>query len=175
MSMVGTFSLLATEEGGFGLNFNILETNLINLSILISLIVYFGRNFLGKILGERQFAIQSAIQDAERRQQEAMTALSEQEKKLAQAQEMAAKIKADAEVTAKSSRDEILAQAVKDVQRMRDEAARDVGSQRDRIALELRQRIAALAVGKVESTLQSRMDESLQQRLIDQSIGMLGG
>lgn len=175
MSMVDTFPLLATEEGGFGLNFNILETNLINLSILISLIVYFGRNFLGKILGERRAAIQSAIQDAERRQQEAMAALSEQEEKLAQAQEMAAKIKADAEAAAKSSRDEILAQANRDVQRMRDEAARDVGSQRDRIALELRQRIAALAVDKVESTLQSRMDESLQQRLIDQSIGMLGG
>ncbi|MEO0455153.1 MAG: F0F1 ATP synthase subunit B [Cyanobacteria bacterium P01_A01_bin.114] len=173
--MVDTFPLLATEEGGFGLNFNILETNLINLSILISLIVYFGRNFLGKILGERRAAIQSAIQDAERRQQEAMAALSEQEEKLAQAQEMAAKIKADAEAAAKSSRDEILAQANRDVQRMRDEAARDVGSQRDRIALELRQRIAALAVDKVESTLQSRMDESLQQRLIDQSIGMLGG
>ncbi|NJK69970.1 MAG: F0F1 ATP synthase subunit B, partial [Microcoleus sp. SU_5_3] len=42
---MGTVLLLATEasrEGGFGLNFDILETNLINLSIVIGLLFYFG-------------------------------------------------------------------------------------------------------------------------------------
>lgn len=42
-----TVLLLATEAGsrGIGINTNILETNLINLGILIVVLVYFGRSF----------------------------------------------------------------------------------------------------------------------------------
>ncbi|MEL6249794.1 MAG: F0F1 ATP synthase subunit B, partial [Cyanobacteria bacterium J06627_15] len=65
--------LVASEEGGFGLNFDILETNLINLIIIIGVLVYFGRSFLGKTLTERRVAIESAIKDAEARQQKAAT------------------------------------------------------------------------------------------------------
>jgi len=56
---MGTVLLLATEasgEGGFGLNFDILETNLINLVIIIAVLFYFGRGFVGKILTERRSA-----------------------------------------------------------------------------------------------------------------------
>ena len=34
---------------GFGLNFNILETNLLNLVLVIVLLVYFLKGFLGNI------------------------------------------------------------------------------------------------------------------------------
>lgn len=175
MSMVGTFWLLATEESGFGLNFNILETNLVNLSILIALIVYFGRNFLGKVMAERRLAIEVAIQDAEKRQKEAALALSKQKENLAQAQSTAVQIKSDATATAKVAKEDILAQASKDIQRMKDEAARDLGAQQDRVIMELRQRVSALAIERVESQLRSQMDDSLQQKLIDQSISLLGG
>ncbi len=173
--MVENFWLLATEEGGFGLNFNILETNLVNLSILIALIVYFGRGFLGAVMAERRSNIEASIQDAEKRLKEASKALAEQQRNLAEAQATAAQIKSDGEAAAKVAKDNILAQAAKDVQRMKDEAARDLSSQRDRVVLELRQRISALAVEKVESQLRSQVDAGLQQKLIDQSIGLLGG
>ncbi|NEQ54892.1 MAG: F0F1 ATP synthase subunit B [Leptolyngbya sp. SIO3F4] len=173
--MVENFWLLATEEGGFGLNFNILETNLVNLSILIALIVYFGRSFLGAIMAERRSAIEASIQDAEKRQKEASEALAVQKKNLAEAQATAVKIKADGEAAAKVAKENILAQASKDVQRMKDEAARDLTSQKDRVLVELRQRISALAIEKVETQLRSQVDEGTQQKLIDQSIGLLGG
>ncbi|MBX2865043.1 MAG: F0F1 ATP synthase subunit B [Leptolyngbyaceae cyanobacterium MAG.088] len=173
--MVENFWLLATEESGFGLNFNILETNLVNLSILIALIVYFGRGFLGAVMAERRSNIEASIQDAEKRLKEASKALTEQQKNLAEAQATATQIKSDGEAAAKVAKDNILAQATKDVQRMKDDAARDLSSQRDRVVLELRQRISALAVEKVESQLRSQVDEGLQQKLIDQSIGLLGG
>jgi len=46
---MGTFLLLAAEaheaaeKGGFGINFDIFEANLINLAILIGVLIYFGR------------------------------------------------------------------------------------------------------------------------------------
>jgi F-type H+-transporting ATPase subunit b len=175
MSILATFWLLATEERGFGLNLNIFETNLINLSILLTLLVYFGRNLLGKIMSERRAAIESAIQDAERRQKEAKAALAEQQKNLAEAQSTALKIKSDATVSAKAASEEILAQAVKDVQRMRDEAARDLNSQRDRVVLELRQRVSSAAVAKVEAQLRTGVNDGQQQALIGKSIALLGG
>ena len=173
--MVENFWLLATEESGFGLNFNILETNLVNLSILIALIVYFGRSFLGSVMSERRSSIETSIQDAEKRLKEASKALVEQQKNLAEAQATAVQIRSDGEAAAKVAKEDILAQASKDIQRMRDEAARDLTSQRDRVVLELRQRISALAVEKVETQLRSQVGEEQQQRLIDQSIGLLGG
>ena len=175
IAMVENFWLLATEEGGFGLNFNILETNLVNLSILVALIVYFGRSFLGNVMAERRSAIEIAIEDAEKRQKEASEALAEQKRNLAEAQATAAQIKSDGEAAAKVAKENILAQASKDVQRMKDEAARDLTSQRDRVVAELRQQISALAIEKAETQLRSQLDDGLQQRLIDQSIGLLGG
>ena len=57
--------LLASE--GFGLNFNILQTNLINLAIVIGVLVWFLKGFLGGILERRRSAILQDLQDAEAR------------------------------------------------------------------------------------------------------------
>ncbi|MBD0302817.1 MAG: F0F1 ATP synthase subunit B, partial [Tolypothrix sp. T3-bin4] len=74
MANMGTFILLAAEaavhseaegEGGFGLNLDILETNLINLALLIGILFYFGRKVLTNILNERRINIETEIQGAE--------------------------------------------------------------------------------------------------------------
>lgn len=166
---------LAAEEGGFGLNFDILETNLINLAIIIGVLVYFGSKFLGKTLSTRRSAIEEAIAEAEQRKQEAATALAEQQQKLAQAKEEAQKILADAEQTAVRTKEAILAQAKVDVERMRASAAQDLSSQEAKVMRELQQRIAALALEKAERDLPHHLNDDVQRRLVDASIAMLGG
>lgn len=166
---------LAAEEGGFGLNFDILETNLINLAIIIGVLVYFGSKFLGKTLSTRRSAIEEAIAEAEKRKQEAATALAEQQQKLAQAKEEAQRILADAEQTAARTKEAILAQAKADVERMRATAAQDLSSQEARVMRELQQRIAALALEKAERELPHHLNDDVQRRLVDASIAMLGG
>ncbi len=171
--IIGWF--LAAEEGGVGLNFDILETNLINLAIIAGVLVYFGSKFLGKTLSTRQATIESAILEAEQRKQAAATALAEQQQKLAQAQEEAKKILADAEQAAARSRESILAQAEADVERMRATAAQDLSSQEARVMRELQQRIAAMALERAEAELPHRLNDEVQRRLIDASIVSLGG
>jgi F-type H+-transporting ATPase subunit b len=165
----------AGEGGGFGLNFDILGTNLINLSIVLVVVVYFGRQFLGAVLNDRRTAIETAIQEAEKRRQTTAAALAEQQQKLAQAQAEAEKIRASAGESAKAVREAILAQAQEDVQRMKEVAAQDLNSARDRIVAELRQRVVAQALGQAESQLQSQVDEARQYQLVDRSIALLGG
>jgi F-type H+-transporting ATPase subunit b len=180
MEIMGTLiTLIATaaaaEEAGFGINFNILETNLINLAVVVGVVVYFGRNLLGKALGERRSNIETAIKDAEKRKQDAAAALADQQQKLAQAQAEANRIKAQAEESAKSARAEIMAQAAADIERLKATAAQDLSSQQDKVMTELRQRIAALAMQKVEAELKSGLGDDTQKRLVDRSIAMMGG
>jgi len=181
MSIVGIGWLLAeasiesAEKGGFGLNADILETNLVNLLIVIGLLVYFGRGFLGKILSDRRLVIETAIKEAEDRKQQAAAALAEEQQKLAQAQQEASRIRAAAEERATATKAAILEQSERDIERLRESVTQDVDAERARAVAELRQRVTALALQKVESELPSRLNDDVQRSIIDRSIAMLGG
>ncbi|VXD15665.1 ATP synthase subunit b [Planktothrix serta PCC 8927] len=173
-----TVLLLATEAGseaGFGLNTNIFETNLINLAILIGVLVYFGRGFLGKILNERRSTIEEAILEAEQRQKQAEASLAEQQQKLTAAQTEAQRILAEAEERAKAVRELILAKAVEDVERMKATANQELDSDRERVIAQLRSLIATQAIERAESQLKQQLNDTVQERLIDQSLMLLGG
>jgi F-type H+-transporting ATPase subunit b len=188
MGMMGSFLWLVTqrsalfaaevaeaEAGGVGLNFDILETNLINLVIIIGVLIYFGRKVVGKTLSDRRAKIETEILAAEKRAQDAQAELSKQQQNLASAQAEAERIRAAAAENAKTAREEILAQATTDIQRMREAANQDLNSERDRAVAQLRTSVVAMALERVESQLQSGVDDNTQQRLIDRSIALLGG
>ena len=165
----------AAEEGGFGLNTDVLETNLVNILIVVGLLVYFGRGFLGKILSDRRSAIESAIKEAEDRRQQAASALAEEQQKLAQAQQEASRIRAAAEEQATATKAAILAQSERDIQRLRESVFQDVDAERARAIAELRQQVTAMALQKAEAELPSHLNDDVQRGIIDRSIAMLGG
>ncbi|AUS99131.1 ATP synthase F0 subunit B [Nostoc sp. CENA543] len=188
MGIMGNFLLLAAEahavhselaegaaEGGFGLNLDILETNVINLAILIGILFYFGRKVLSNILTERKSNIATAIQDAEKRLKDAQAALSQAQEQLTQAQAEAERIRKAAEENAQATKEALLAKAAQDVERLKQTAAADLNTERERALTELRQRVAALALQKVESQLRSGIADDVQQAIIDRSIAQVGG
>lgn len=188
MGIMGTFLLLAAEanavhselaegaaEGGFGLNLDIFETNLINLAILVGILFYFGRKVLSNILNERQSNIATAIQEAEGRLKEAKTALSQAQEQLKQSQAEAERIRQSAVENAQKAKEALLAKAVQDVERLKQTAAADLNTETERAIAQLRQRVATLALQKVESQLKGGIADDAQQSLIDRSIAQLGG
>ncbi|BAZ13646.1 ATP synthase F0 subunit B [Calothrix sp. NIES-4071] len=182
MGIMGTLILLATEavaghasEGGFGLNLDILETNIINLAILVGVLVVFGRKFLTDTLSARRSGIEIEIKEAEQRAKEAATALSEAQKNLTQAQQEAERIRKSATDNAQKAKEAILARAQVDVQRLKDNAAADLTSEQDKAIAQLRARVVALALEKAESELKSGIADDAQHALIDRSIALLGG
>lgn len=175
---MGTVVLLATEashHGGFGLNFNIFETNLINLSIVIGILFYFGRGIITKIMSERRAGIEEVILEAETRQKQAAEALAEQQQKLTQAQAEAEKIIAEAQERAKVLKESMLAQAAQDVERMKAQSSQELNSERERAIAQLRSVVTAMALERAESQLKDRLDETAQRSLIDRSLALLGG
>lgn len=171
---MGNILYLATESG-WGLNFDILETNLINLAILIVVLLVYGSKFLGKILSERRAAIEAEIKDAENRAATAKKALEEADRKLSQAKAEAKKILEQAEQNAAAAKEKILAQGQAEVERIKASAAQDLQGEQEKAIAELKGRVAALALRRVEAQLQETLDDSTQSQLIDRCIAQLGG
>jgi F-type H+-transporting ATPase subunit b len=175
--LAGTAGIRLAEAEGFGLNLNVFETNVINLAIVVALVVYFGRGFLGGILSKRRDAIASEIKEAEERQKKAAQQLAQEKEKLAQAQAEAKRILAAAVESASAAKAQILAQGKQEIERMKASASQDTTTSEERAMAELRQRVAELALKQVEGDLGSRLgnDSNAQSRLIDRSIALLGG
>jgi F-type H+-transporting ATPase subunit b len=167
--------VVAAAEEGFGFNFSILDTNLINLVIIISVLIYFGRGFLGKTLSERRSQIESEIKAAEDRKRKAAASLADAQQKLAQAKAEAERIRQQALESAERAKATILAEAEAEVARMQESASQDITSQQERIARELRETIANRAIVQAENRLKSSLSPDAQGQLVEQSIASLGG
>ncbi|HEY9828178.1 MAG TPA: F0F1 ATP synthase subunit B [Stenomitos sp.] len=184
---MGMFYWLATASGmaelsesaeahGFGLNTDIFEANLINLAIVIGVVIYFGRGFLGNILSERRSAIETEITESESRKKSAIQTQTTQEQRIAQAEAEAQKIVADAQEGAKKAQADILAQAILEIQRLEESASQDTTSSQERAIAELRRRVVELSLKQVEQELEAKLanNEDAQRQLIDRSIALLG-
>lgn len=83
MDLLNYSIIVASHEAkGWTINTNILDTNIINLGILISALIYLGKEALGNILSNRQQKVFSAIQEAEIKLEQANQRLIEAEKQL---------------------------------------------------------------------------------------------
>ena len=162
-------------EGGFGFKLDLLESNIINLLILLGVLFYYGSKVVGNILAERKAKIAEKIQEVEAKQKKAAAALAEEQQKLAQAKETAKTIRSEAEVNAQKAKEAILAQGEKEVERIKATAQADLNSEQERAIAELKRRVATLALERVESQLGNILNEEAQQKLIDRSIAQLGG
>lgn len=78
--------------GGFALNLNIPDINLINISILIAGLFYFLSPVLGESMASREKEIKSDIEDAIAKYNEATSRLAEAEKNKAQADQVVKEI-----------------------------------------------------------------------------------
>jgi F-type H+-transporting ATPase subunit b len=172
--MTATLPQLLASHGGFGLNLNLFETNIINLAIVIAGLVWFLRGFLGGILERRREAIVSDLRDAEERLKAASAALSEAQKGVADAQKKAEQIRADGKARADAIRLESEQRTIEELARMKQAASSDLANEASRVTDQLRRDTALKAIEKALAALPGRLDDQAQARLIDQSIQNLG-
>lgn len=164
----------AGAESGFGFNFDIIETNLINLGIIFVLLIVYGGKVVGNILSERRAKIEEEIKSAEARAQKSKDALAEAQKNLKEAQDNAVKIRSEAEANAEKAKKAVLAKGQKEVERLKASAAADLNSDREKAIAQLRARAVEMALAKVESRMGEILNDDKQRQLIDRSIAQLG-
>ena len=152
------------------LNLNPLETNLVNLVIVISLLFWFLRGFLGGILERRRAAILQELQDAESRLKTATEDLSKAQSELAAAQQKAEKIRADGQARAASIRSEGEKRTISVMAAIKAGADADAEADAARIKDSLRREAALAAIDKALTKLPGRLDDKAQAKLIDSTI-----
>lgn len=167
-------SPLLASHGGFGLNLDLFETNIINLAIVIAGLVWFLRGFLGGILERRRERILAELKDAEERLATATASLTEAQSSLGEARARAEKIRADGKVRAEAIRMESEKRTVEEMARLKEDSDSDLDSEVSRVSKQLQREAAELAIAKALASLPGRLDATTQARLIDQSIQTMG-
>ena len=152
------------------LNFNLLETNLVNLAIVIGVLFWFLRGFLGGILERRRSAILQELQDAEARLKTATEELTKAQSELAAAQQKAEQIKVDGQKRAAAIRAEGEKRTISVMASIKQGASADADAEASRIKDALRREAALAAIDKVLTDLPGRLDDEAQSRLIDSTI-----
>ena len=159
---------------GFALNFNVFETNLINLVLVIALLVYFLKGFLGGILERRREAILADLKDAEERLVTASKALEEGQRELAQAKSTAEKILAEAKQRAELIREDGEKRPIEEMARIKQDANANLNAEAARVIEALRAETARTAIDKALAALPKRLNDAKRAELIDRSIEALG-
>lgn len=152
------------------LNFNPLETNLVNLAIVIGVLVWFLRGFLGGILDRRRQAILQELQEAESRLLKASEHLTKAKADLAAAQQKADQIRTDGEARAATIRSSGEQRTIAAMAAVKQGAVADADAEAARIKDTLRREAALAAIDKVLSDLPGQLDAKAQAKLIDSTI-----
>jgi len=160
--------------GGFGFNFNLFETNILNLAIVVFGLYKFLPSFLGGILEKRRASILSDLKDAEDRLLEAKDSLSKAKKELASAEEKATKIRTDCKARAEAIRLESEKRTIEEMARIKQGAVSDLNAETARVSAQLRREAAQMAIEKALAVLPGRLDKKTQDQFLSQSIKKMG-
>jgi len=164
-----TFPITFAMEG-FGLNFNLFETNILNLALVIFGLYKFLPGFLGSILEKRRESILSDLKDAEERLLEATNALKEAKQDLASAEEKASKIRTDCKARAEAIRLDSEKRTVEEMARIKQGAASDLNAEAARVSNQLRREAAEMAIKKALAVLPQKLNKKTKDQFLKQSI-----
>ena len=156
--------------GSLGINLPVLIAQIVNFTILLIILRVVAWGPLTKMLDDRRERIRESLSAAD----QAKASVAESERKvheqveegrreaqqlIAQAQDISARIQADARTQAQADADAMLARARNEIQLERDTAIAD-----------LRKEFADMTISAAEKVINTSLDKSAHQRLIDEAL-----
>jgi F-type H+-transporting ATPase subunit b len=167
--------LILASNGSFGINTDIFETNLVNQLIILGGVVFFGRDFLGESLGQRQAEIISGVEDSEKRLNEATTRLAEAKKQLAQARVIIDQIRKETSSTKATLLEADYNQAKLELSKRFSSASSILKFRERQILAEIKQYVSVLALELVVTKIEKKAGlETELSSYMQQSINMVG-
>jgi F-type H+-transporting ATPase subunit b len=163
------------ESEGFGINTDILDTNLVNIILLIILLVVVVGNALTNALNERQEQIIKNVEDAEKRLNEANERLQEVRSQLSQAQIIVDEIKNQTNQTKTNLLDSEFNQATQELSQRFNNALLVLKYREQKVFSEIMEQVSEIALNQVVSKLQTQLGKTEQSLIIDTKIKQLGG
>lgn len=171
-AIFGATTDLSPAEG-FGFNFDIIETNILNLAVVIGVVVYLGGDVLNSLLKDRKEKILSLVKQTNDRFLEAEMRLVEAKQKLATASTKAIEIRNQAGITALQTTQNLKRSTEEEIQRLEESKMNSVRVEEDKAISLVRQQVVRLSIERAFSILQTKIDASMQRRLIDAKVEQL--
>nr|QHN54344.1 ATP synthase CF0 B subunit [Calla palustris] len=162
------------SAGGFGFNTDILATNPINLSVVLGVLIYFGKGVFNDLLDNRKQRILSTIRNSEELRKGAIEQLEKARARLRKVETEANEYRVNGYSEIEREKANLINATCDNLERLENYKNETLHFEQQRAINQVRQRIFQQALQRALGTLNSCLNSELHFRTISANIGILG-
>jgi F-type H+-transporting ATPase subunit b len=159
------FSTSLMFAGHFGFNTNILETNVLNLAVVLAVVITYVGDAIQGLLANRKQTILNNFQEAEVRASQAQERLKQARAQVELAKTKAQQIREQAFVTVEQEKNLFLRQTQDDIKRLGVFQQETLNFEQQKAQNELAQKLVRLALHQVQEKLNQRLNSSIHSTI----------
>nr|YP_010953835.1 ATP synthase CF0 subunit I [Terniopsis sessilis]WMV00691.1 ATP synthase CF0 subunit I [Terniopsis sessilis] len=161
------------SAGSFGFNTDILATNPINLSVVLGILIFFGKGVLSDLLDNRKQRIVNTIRNSEELRQGAIEQLKKAQLRLRQVEIEADQYRVNGYEEIEREKLNLINSTSETLEQFENSNNEIMNFEQERALNHVRQRVFQQALEGALGTLNSRLNNELHLRTISANIGML--
>nr|YP_009569921.1 ATP synthase CF0 subunit I [Montia fontana]QBC68378.1 ATP synthase CF0 subunit I [Montia fontana] len=162
------------SAGSFGFNTDILATNLINLSVVIGVLIFFGKRVLSDLLDNRKERILNTIRNSEELREKAIEQLQKARARLRKVEMEADQFRVNGYSEIEREKMNLIHSTYKTLEQLENYKNETIHFEQQRAINQVRQRVFQQALQGALGTLNSCLNNELHLRTINANIGMFG-
>nr|YP_009472007.1 ATP synthase CF0 B subunit [Cedrela odorata]AVL92318.1 ATP synthase CF0 B subunit [Cedrela odorata] len=160
--------------GSFGFNTDILATNPINLSVVLGVLIFFGKGVLSDLLDNRKLRILNTIRNSEELQGGAIERLEKARARLRKVEMEADQFRVNGYSEIEREKLNLINSTYKTLEQLENYKNETIHFEQQRAINQVRQRVFQQALQGALGTLNSCLNKELHLRTISANIGMFG-
>nr|YP_010595755.1 ATP synthase CF0 subunit I [Dobinea delavayi]WAJ58677.1 ATP synthase CF0 subunit I [Dobinea delavayi] len=160
--------------GSFGFNTDILATNPINLSVVLGVLIFFGKGVLNDLLDNRKLRILNTIRNSEELQEGAIERLEKARARLRKVEMEADQFRVNGYSEIEREKWNLINSTYKTLEQLENYKNETIHFEQQRTINQVRQRVFQQALQGALGTLNSCLNKELHLRTISANIGMFG-
>nr|YP_010272401.1 ATP synthase CF0 subunit I [Astilbe chinensis]YP_010272486.1 ATP synthase CF0 subunit I [Astilbe koreana]UKE80417.1 ATP synthase CF0 subunit I [Astilbe chinensis]UKE80502.1 ATP synthase CF0 subunit I [Astilbe koreana] len=162
------------SAGSFGFNTDILATNLINLSVVLGVLIFFGKGVLSDLLDNRKQRILNTIRNSEELRGGAIEQLEKARARLRKVETEADQFRVNGYSEIEREKLNLINSTYKTLEQLENYKNETINFEQQRAINQVRQRVFQQALQGALGTLNSCLNNELHLRTISANIGMFG-
>nr|UDZ59399.1 ATP synthase CF0 subunit I [Caldesia grandis]UDZ59400.1 ATP synthase CF0 subunit I [Caldesia parnassifolia]UDZ59401.1 ATP synthase CF0 subunit I [Caldesia parnassifolia]UDZ59402.1 ATP synthase CF0 subunit I [Caldesia parnassifolia]UDZ59403.1 ATP synthase CF0 subunit I [Caldesia parnassifolia] len=162
------------SAGSFGFNTDILATNPINLSVVLGVLIFFGKGVLNDLLDNRKQRILSTIRNSEELRKSAVEQLEKARARLRKVETEANEYRVNGYSEIEREKASLINATSESLERLENYKNETLRFEQQRAINQVRQRVFQQALEGALGTLNNSLNSELHFRTISANIGILG-
>nr|YP_011026250.1 ATP synthase CF0 subunit I [Crassula capitella]WQN00244.1 ATP synthase CF0 subunit I [Crassula capitella] len=163
-----------SSAGSFGFNTDILATNPINLSVVLGVLIFFGKGVLSDLLDNRKQKILNTIQNSEELREGAIEQLEKVRARLQQVELEAAQFRANGYSEIEQEKLNLINSTYNTLEQLENYKNETINFEQQRAINQVRQLVFQQALQGALGTLTSSLNNDIHLRTISTNIGIFG-